>query len=479
MLQTFFLYLLKSSLCLLLFAAFFKIVLQKQTFFTWNRYYLLASIMLSIIIPLLKIPAFSHTDSLIFNIPLQTYDSNKLEILKSNSSTLNAVTENQSLQHILIYLVLALYLVVVLINLVRFIHKLVYIKRLISDNTKMKEQHYWIVSIQNSLPAFSFFRYIFINKELEKINKNKFETIKQHELIHVNQMHSLDNIFFEILLLLFWFNPIMYFYKKSLHEIHEFIVDEKLTKTLGNRKEYSQLLLNLAIQTKNMSPVIGFSTIKINKRINMLNKQRSKAIKKILFLLTLPLIGVSLLSFSVSKKNKEVEVIDQTSKIEKLIIGNINWEGNTAYSDAELSKALGLKSGDEYNYDVDNRINGDNSKILKMYMDNGYVFYHATHNQSITDNIADITITIEEHTKGVIGKVAITGNKKVPEQEILNKMKFKKGELFNRSKITKSVEAINKMKRVRFKNIYVLPEHGVVSNEGYAVINLEFIVSEK
>jgi hypothetical protein len=385
-----------------------------------------------------------------------------------------------SIQQVVIYFVLAFYFIVASIKLVQFIRKLVYIKRLISSNTKTKEQHYWIVSVQNPVLAFSFFRYIFINRNLKEIDKTKFEIIKRHEFIHVDQLHSLDNILFEIFLILFWFNPVLYFCKKCMHETHEFIVDEKLTQASGNKKEYSHLLLNLAIQNVNISPFLGFSAIKINKRIHMLNKQKSKTMKKVSFLLIIPLMATMLLSFSVSDKNTETHFSEyQTTKIEKSIIGKVIWEGNTAYSDAELSKALGLHSGEEYNFDVDTRLNGANSKILSMYMDNGYVFYHATHKQTINNKIADITITIEEHTRGVIGKIAIEGNTKVSDQKIFSKLKIKQGDLFNRSAIHQSTDAIDKMKNIKFKNIHVLPEHGVSSKEGFAIIDLEFIVAEE
>ena len=483
MLQTFLLYLLKSSLCLLLFAAFYKLVLQKQTFFHWNRYYLLTSLVLSIIIPLIKISVFSHTDSLVFNmLVLQTDGLKELGMQQSNSKAINTVTNNINIQHIVNYFVLAVYFVVVSVKLVQFIRKLVYIKRLISSNTRTIERHYWIVSVQNSLPAFSFFRYIFINKNLEEIDKSKFDLIKQHELIHVNQLHSLDNILFEIFLILFWFNPIMYFCKKSVHETHEFIVDEQLTKKSGNKKEYSHLLLNLAIQNVNMSPFLGFSAIKINKRIHMLNKQKSKAMKKLLFILVLPLIGVSLLSFSLSEKQsgyKNISVQDSET-IVKLKVGNITWKGNTLYSSAELSENLGLKQGDEYNHDLQGRLWGS-TPVIDMFMDKGYVFYNATFEEIIKDGIVDLTINIYEGNKGVIGIIDVVGNNKISKQKIMNKMKIKSGDLFSRTGISSSIASIQSIKGINIdgNDIRVIPVQNKLSEEGYSIINLEFAVSEE
>lgn len=484
MLQSYFIYLFESSLCLLLFAAFYKAILQRLTFFQWIRYYLIASLILAVIIPLFEIPILTNSNALsITMVPFQTDGFPESELLQINQNTYQSVNSTTDLIKTLYNIVLFCYFLIASYKLIQFTRKILNIKKLISSNKKTKEQNYWIVIIQDNLPAFSFFRYIFLNKSLEHIDKGKFDVIKKHELIHANQLHSLDNIVTEILLIIFWFNPIIYFYKKYIHETHEFEVDEKLTQIPGHKKSYANLLLNLAVQNINISPLPGFSSIQINKRIKMINKQKSNRMRKIAFILTIPLIASMMLSFSFFKNpnsTKESNQENNTQVIRNNKVGEITWIGNSVYSVETLNKELGLEQGDNFSFDeLNNCLSGGN--ISTLYLDNGYVFYKADFATNLRSNKYDLNITIYEGIKGKIGNVLVKGNNSVPTADILNKIAIKSDDLFNKTKIVNSVKAINRIKNINGEktDVRVLPEQGKLTSEGYGVVDLEFVIAEK
>jgi N-acetylmuramoyl-L-alanine amidase len=133
----------------------------------------------------------------------------------------------------------------------------------------------------------SFFKYIFLNSTgLSAIEK---EQVIAHEIIHVQKLHSVDNLFTEALKALLWFNPFVYFFAKALHQAHEFEVDRCLT-TRYNSKSYAGLLLKLSVNTS-MGLANQFSAYGLKTRIKMLFNKPSAAIKKLSYLLTIPVMG--------------------------------------------------------------------------------------------------------------------------------------------------------------------------------------------
>jgi beta-lactamase regulating signal transducer with metallopeptidase domain len=480
MIQAFFTYLFESTVCLILFAVFYKLFLQKLTFFNWMRYYLVLSLILSVVLPLIQIPIKNIYNETSINIMSIASDGLKLSKTVENTSNydLPSLYKPDFWRFVLILGVFC-YFLISSIKLIQFARKLRKIMNLISLNNKIKEKDYWIVSIQNNLPAFSFFSYIFLDKHIEQSDENKLRIIKEHETIHIDQKHTLDNLLIEVLLIFFWFNPLIYLYKVYIHEIHEFIVDERLTNKHVNKKEYSNLLLNLAVDNVNISPFLGFSSIQIKKRISMLNKEKSKAMKKTTFIFIIPLIATMLLSFSISEKVENNILKQETAAISKLKIGEITWAGNSAFTSKELTEILGLKSGENYNHDTHNRIMNGGS-IQTLYLNNGFVFYKGEFEEKIVKGIVNLNINIYEGNKGEIGNIDLLNNSKYTKEQIIPKLSIQSGDLFSKSKIGESVSIIEKLEGLSSGkiNINVLPEQNKLTEKGYSIINLEFEIAK-
>ncbi|MEP3207912.1 MAG: TonB family protein [Maribacter sp.] len=145
------------------------------------------------------------------------------------------------------------------------------------------------VIVSNSSMAFSFFKSIFLG---DKIVEKGYKSILQHELVHIRQRHSYDLMFFEVMRIVGWFNPLVYVYQSRVAELHEFIADAQVAKT--NKKEQYQLLLSEVFQTHKISFINQFlKTSLIKKRIVMLTKEKSKKVFRLKYALLLPmLIGI-------------------------------------------------------------------------------------------------------------------------------------------------------------------------------------------
>ena len=118
--------------------------------------------------------------------------------------------------------------------------------------------------------SFSFFNFIFIGKtDEEDLNK-----ILAHEKVHVNQLHSLDIMIIEIISCIFWFNPVFWWYRKELKNVHEYLADEGALSSGFNRKSYQITLLENLIGSASLSITNNFNYSQIKNRITMMNKEK-------------------------------------------------------------------------------------------------------------------------------------------------------------------------------------------------------------
>lgn len=281
-------YLLQVNLYLVIFYAFYKLLLDKETWFMLNRAYLLVSGALSLAIPFLRPEWFVKQSA---NYPIQiTLD--QLNIIAGQISD----PKVQPGQFAYGKLLIGSYIVIVMILIIRFILQLFAVQRLIKA--------------EPTGTAFSFFKQKVIDKALPEL-----EIINKHEEIHIRQLHTIDVLFFELLSILVWFNPVIYLYKSSIKNIHEYLADEEAANFQGDKETYAMLLLSKAFGIDQHLLTNNFYRKSlIKKRIFMLHKQRSKKTAILKYGLFLPLFAITLL-FSSASIRKNEEIIDLAEKI--------------------------------------------------------------------------------------------------------------------------------------------------------------------
>ena len=300
-------YSLKVILFQILFLAIYDLFLKKETFFQWNRAYLLGTSLISYVIPLIKIKRATEVIPQEFVIALPEVVLNPSTVIEKS------VTEPAEVFDILGIV----YWVGITIAAILFFVKLFKLKTVIQKNTKQKINQYFLVLL-NSSNAFSFFNYIFLGNNISEENKQQ---IIEHELVHVQQKHSIDLLFFELQKIICWFNPMSYIFQRRITEVHEFIADAHSIKETDKTTYFNKLLAEtFGVQHISfINPFFKHSLIK--KRIIMLHKNRSKQLLKFKYLLLVPLLGGMLLYASCEKntnnKNEKrlmkIYTKDQTS----------------------------------------------------------------------------------------------------------------------------------------------------------------------
>ncbi|MCF7568321.1 M56 family metallopeptidase [Sabulilitoribacter arenilitoris] len=276
-------YIIQTIAFQLFFLIVYDVFLKRETFFNWNRMYLLATAILSLILPFIKVSSFKTVVPQNYIISLPEVVLGQSSMNPNNTIALDAVTLEQNSMPIweLVFYI-GLFIACGL-----FLFKLFKIVVLVIKNPKQSIGDIVLVELVNSNAAFSFFHYIFLG---EKIKAEEKEAILKHELIHTKQKHTLDLLFFEVLRILFWFNPLVYMYQNRIRTLHEFIADANAVKH-QDKNEYYQNLLSQVFETRNISFInTFFKQSLIKKRIVMLSKAKSKQIHLIKYALLIPLV---------------------------------------------------------------------------------------------------------------------------------------------------------------------------------------------
>ena len=301
-----------------LFLLVYDLFLRRETFFNYNRAYLLITTLLSLVLPFLKFPELKKmaTKDVVIQLPevfIGTATPTEQDIFIAEQAGI--IMEQPQIP--LWQTIAIIGIVVASLIFVSKIVKLFWIKH---SSPKRWKGNVLIVKLIRSSAAFSFFNTIFLG---EQIPENDKPTIYKHELVHIREWHTLDLLLFEILRIIFWFNPLVYIYQNRIKELHEFIADAKAVK--NGKAAYYQSLLNQVFDIQNVSFTnTFFKTSLIKKRIAMLQKSKSKQRHLIKYALLIPLVFGMLIYTSMEVKAQEKietnsEVTSQQMTDEELI----------------------------------------------------------------------------------------------------------------------------------------------------------------
>lgn len=289
-------YLLEVSILQTAFMLFFKGILARETTFNKNRFFLLLSMLLAWLLPLLEFEVL--TNSMPFAIILlPEFSIENIDIQFAEKSIFSFEK----------WLVM-IYLIGISFFLVRLIIHLSKINNLKNKGRIYQKSNYKLIVIPFEIPAFSFWNNVFIS---EKTNPEIREEIIRHELVHVQQKHSLDLLITEINIALLWFNPLIALYRNELKMVHEFIADEYSVKKSVHKKNYLNALLAENLKVAPQLLVNSFSNQNhLLKRIKMMNQQKSINQKNWKYFLTLPIIAMALYFNACKQSNNNLPNTD-------------------------------------------------------------------------------------------------------------------------------------------------------------------------
>ncbi len=278
-------YIIKSSLCLVLLWGFYTLFLERENMHHLKRFYLLFSLIFAYTIPLITITYETDID----------INPEELQSTMTYAPVVNDSQVEESSANYLPMVLWGIYGVGFLIFAIRFIRNMYGLIKKVKQNENLKETSHVNVLLNHAIVPYTFLKYIFVPKK-EFLQKSIPQEVLLHEKTHVRQKHTLDILCIEIFQMIFWFNPIWFWIKKSVRLNHEFLADQKVLKEKCSIHRYMDLLVsypNSANHAVLTSP-INYSLTK--KRIVMMSQKFSKTRATARMLLFLPiLIGCVLL----------------------------------------------------------------------------------------------------------------------------------------------------------------------------------------
>ncbi|MDF2189813.1 M56 family metallopeptidase [Paraflavitalea sp. CAU 1676] len=289
-------YIIRSTTCALLFLLVYRILLQREKMYVFNRVYLLASLLTSLIIPLFTFSITADTPAPVESLYLP---SNIFEPPATSTPPQAATTAplSQSTLFTWTNLFIALYTLVALILFIRFLRNLFLLQRIASRNQQSFYQGARLILLDSDTPAYSFLGSIFMSKG-DYDDPGARDALLTHELLHVRQKHSWDILLIEILRVVYWFNPLLPFYKKAMQFNHELLADNSVITKLGNVRSYQHLLLEKLEMQGRVPLASSFNYLITKKRLTMMTTTPNMKRIILLQLASLPVLLVSITLFS-------------------------------------------------------------------------------------------------------------------------------------------------------------------------------------
>lgn len=313
-------YLLEASVCLAFFFLFYRLFLSGIKLLSYNRFYLLAAALLSLVIPLIEIPSGAGTASPFTGLAINNSNS-IIPISTDSTPSYNPVFLLYTCGLIMSSGILG-YRLITLLKLAR---------------TSSGNYQGFRLIIMNKRSTSSFFNLLFVPRNFDLADDSS-QTILQHEGIHRDQLHSVDLIFFNLLKCLFWFNPVIYLFEKAIKLQHEFIADHEVSENIG-KTSYQGTLIRHGLRQSGFQMGHAFAVSSIEKRLKMIDNINPTTMKKLRLFGSLPLMLSLMACFCLAESS--------------------NAQTTQAKIQQEKAKIVGaMAKADPLNYSIPNSIKG-------------------------------------------------------------------------------------------------------------------------
>ncbi len=270
-------YLLKASVALSLFYAFYFFFMRQDKHFQRNRFYLLFSLVFSLLFPVLNLGWEKSLDAIVPNISSLKGLLPEMEVssIASSSSTSWAWST-------------VIYILGLMAWSSHFLWRYIRLLRLIRHNPKENRRGFVLVHLDMPSPIFSFFHYVFWSGK-HPAKPEDADRILLHELNHIWDKHSLDILFLEFIKIFFWFHPLVYAYGRSLRLIHEYIADAGVLREVSS-KEYLQLIAREVFRPRNPTLIHFFRPSSLSQRLKMMEVPPASPYKHLKLVGIIPLL---------------------------------------------------------------------------------------------------------------------------------------------------------------------------------------------
>ena len=297
--ETLFIYIAKSSGLLILFYCAYYFLLRKETFFNSNRWFLLAGLVTSVALPFLVYTKIVWIDP----VPIPNLKYSQVYIPQTIQEGFE-VNWN--------YVFLAIYSIGFLAFIIKFAIDFYSLNSILKGKKIQQQADFKFVDVKENIAPFSYFDYIVYNSSM--YSDSELESIIEHEKVHSDQNHTIDVIISRVFCVLFWFNPIIWQYKKAILQNLEFIADNEASKKISDKKAYQYTLLKITTHESCVAITNHFYQSLIKKRIVMLNKNQSKKRNYWKYYAVIPALTAFVFVFQIKTVAQEKKEIQEVSE---------------------------------------------------------------------------------------------------------------------------------------------------------------------
>jgi len=290
-------YLLKVIICSGILYAYYWLLLRNKVFHKYNRFYLMLSVILSLSLPLIKITFWqsrAEQPAAVKVLQVVSYGDDYMDNITISSSSVNSFDVTQLYPFV--------YLLVSFILLIVFVHTLLVIFRLLKKYPVQSIDRISFINTDAKSTPFSFLNYIFWNHHID-METTTGNQIFKHELAHVQEGHTYDKLFINIILIFFWCNPFYWLYRKELNMIHEFIADKKAVED-SDTEAFAAMILQATYPQHRFQLTNNFFYSPIKRRLLMLTKNNHPKVNYLGRIMVLPLLILVFAAFTFKAKNK-------------------------------------------------------------------------------------------------------------------------------------------------------------------------------
>jgi TonB-dependent SusC/RagA subfamily outer membrane receptor len=288
-------YLLKVLLCSGILLGYYWFTLRNKIYHHYNRFFLLASVVLALVLPLMEINIWHYADE------PKSQAIQLLQVVTSSDEYINDIAVNAMPEYFTVsQLLTVVYFLVSMIFLVAFIRVLWIIRTLIYKYRGQVVERFFFVNTDAKGTPFSFLNYIFWNEAID-LDSTTGRQIFRHEVAHVQEKHSYDKLFINVVLIFCWCNPFFWIIRKELNMIHEFIADKKAVED-NDTAGFAAMILQAAYPKHRFELTNNFFYSPIKRRLLMLTKNQNPKVSYFSRILVLPLAVLVFAAFTLKTK---------------------------------------------------------------------------------------------------------------------------------------------------------------------------------
>lgn len=381
----FLIYLIKSTVYLGLFYAFFLVAMRSTTFFRFNRVMLLLGTFVCMLLPCYTITV-DEVEGI--QLPMQILD--EMLVLKTTDEPIETSVIELPLQEtaptastpFLPIILLGIYVIGMLAYWFMVIRSFTEVWKMIASHPKQWKDGCWLVIIPEKIPSFSWSNYIVISEE----DYRNYPQVLVHERMHYLCRHSYDILFFTIVHALHWFNPMVWLIRTELKQLHEFEADQGVINQGIDATQYQLLLVKKAVGKKLYTIANGFNHTKLQKRITMMIQEKTNGWERLKWLVTVPVVMGAMLVFAQPEVKDTLEeiapTVDQKEEPKDWeSLRNFFIEKSTPYRKFLIEQGNDVKGSDDKRLTIF-RVNKRNQILVSDYYDKHPKDYFTTNNTS-------------------------------------------------------------------------------------------------